>query len=145
MKHKFLNKEKASIGIIIVLCIIVVVLVRIGSLDVKGNRVGYTNEIEEDNTYFDKDKNLFSTIHLKFNTNSKENYQYQIYSQKGQMVVAIPELNGIAEIKIYDEEKEIYNKEYNAAIEEDYITVENKIYYMNIVLDGKGEVIVESK
>lgn len=145
MKHKFLNKEKAFIGIIIVLCIIVVVLVRIGSLDVKGNRVGYTNEIEEDNTYFDKDKNLFSTIHLKFNTNSKENYQYQIYSPKGQMVVAIPELNGIAEIKIYDEEKEIYNKEYNAAIEEDHITVENKIYYMNIVLDGKGEVIVESK
>lgn len=137
MKHKFLNKEKAFV--------VIVVLVKISSLNMKGNHEGYTNEIVENNTYFDKDKDLLNTVHLKFNTNSKENYQYQVYPQNGKMSIAIPELDGIAEIKIYNENKEIYNKEYNMGIKEDYIKVENKIYFINIALDGKGEVIVESE
>lgn len=146
MKHKFLNKQKAFAIMVITLLVFLVILITISSSGRKKNLVGYANEIVENNTYLDKKKNLLSQIDLSFTTKSSETNQYQIYPQNGKITVTIPELEGTVKIKILDNDKEIYNKIYNHdSDKEDFISVENKLYQLSVVLDGKGEIIIESK
>lgn len=146
MKHKFLNKQKVFAIIFIALLVFVIILIAISSSGRKKHLVGYANEIEENNTYLDKKKNLLSQIDLSFTTQSNETYQYQIHPQNEKITVTIPELEGTAELKILDNDKEIFNKMYNhVSQKEGYITVENKLYQLNVILNGKGEIIIESK